>query len=174
MDDKPLQVGITGEKEKERGLVLDQDTSGRVGFLVLVCWVGFTGDGSEGKIIQCCLEGSGGRHELLGGGRTGQAGTSSFSGQDFAAAKTSGCKVAGGSTSLLAEGCLLTDRVIFEPMLDYLGTYLRCLPLPLPYLACDIHSFSFPVIRLHFMHALVSGIHGCCVFCSLISKQPEE
>lgn len=29
------------------------------------------------------------------GGRTGQAGTSSFSGQDFAAAKTSGCKVAG-------------------------------------------------------------------------------
>lgn len=108
MSDEPLQVGITEGKRKRRSCAGSRHLW-KSGF-GLKYWAGCTEDGSEGKIVHCCLGGSGGRHELLGG--TGQAGTAGLCRcENF---RLQGCRVPHARATF--PGFLLADRIIFEPI----------------------------------------------------------
>lgn len=93
MEDEPLQVGITGEKRKEEVLCWIKTPLEEWAF-GLVCWVGFTDDGSEERLFNVVWEAAAGGTSFWGAARARQELQVSL-GKDFAAAKTSGCKVAG-------------------------------------------------------------------------------
>lgn len=114
----------------------------------LVCWVEFTDDGSEGKIVQCCLGGSGGRHELLGGPHgPGRNFKFLWARKDFCRCENfrlQGCRV-----PLLScpKAVYSPDRVIFEPISNYLLCSSPCL-------VCHSHSFTCLVMSLGFVSCM--------------------
>lgn len=94
--------------------------------------------GARERLFNVVWKAGGGRHELLGGPHGPGRNFKFLWARTLPLRKLQVARLQ-GSTSLLPEGCLLTDRVIFEPISNYLlysFPYLACHRFPFTYLSC--------------------------------------
>lgn len=114
MDDEPFASGY--KAEKKRGLAGFKTPLGEWvwGWCIGSGWVAR----QEGKIVQCCLRGSGGRRELLGArARQGL--------QDLPLRKLQAARLP-GYTEARSAAFTRTDRIIFGPISSLHRYLMQC------------------------------------------------